>query len=65
MGRKKLGLVVGVLLAALAAPVMVAASDTPAEPAAQAAQARSRTTVFDIFELSPEQFATVMSKGDE
>jgi hypothetical protein len=25
----------------------------------------ARTTVLDVFELSPEQFATLMSKNDE
>ena len=61
MGRTKIGLLAAVTAAILAVPVMVAASGMP-EPETKE---HSHTTVFDIFELSPEQFATMMSQGDE
>jgi hypothetical protein len=61
MGRTKIGLWAAVTAAILAVPVMVAAAGSPAPEKNE----HGRTTVFDIFELSPEQFATVMSKSDE
>jgi hypothetical protein len=61
MRRTKLGLVVAVAMAVLAVPVMVAASDAPAVETEE----RSHRTVFDIFELSPEQFVTLMSTNDD
>jgi hypothetical protein len=48
-------------MAVLAVPVMVAASDAPAVETEE----RSHRTVFDIFELSPEQFVTLMSTNDD
>ena len=40
--------------------VLLPAATIDEQPAAH-----TRTTVFDIFEISPEQFATLMSKGDD
>jgi hypothetical protein len=61
MGHKKLGLLVAVTVALLAVPVMgIAASDPPAET-----QDHASVTVFDLFELSPEQFAKMMSTNGE
>ena len=51
------GLFLAVTMALLPAGITGGERDT--EPT------HAKTTVFDVFELSPEQFATMMSKSDE
>jgi hypothetical protein len=53
----------GLFLAATMALLPMTSTEERQE--SEAAHARARTTVFDVFDLSPEQFATLMSKSDD